>query len=236
MAIEKLSPENLSRQALEDGVRSVVTEFLAKCKHTAHIPYTASSAIFERECWVEAYRRGYDMVQLSKHLHVGILVSNAAYFYQSHEIKLYIAYYTALMLCVDDNFDSQSDGIIHFMESYQRGERHPSDVLNNIADLLAETSSFFDPVATNLIMCASFSFMNAMVIENITAGMTVFTSCISVTPVLIISRHHSSLRKANVTLIIYVSSLAFRRPTLPLSSARQSIRHNIFTPSLNSRI
>ncbi|KAF9449371.1 terpenoid synthase [Macrolepiota fuliginosa MF-IS2] len=111
------------------------------------------------------------MAHLTKHLHVGVLVSNAAYFYQSHELKLYIAYYTGLMLCVDDNFDYQADGIIHFMERYQRGERHPSDVLNNIADLLAETSTFFDPIATNLIMCASFSFMNAMVIEHLTAGM-----------------------------------------------------------------
>ncbi|KXN80727.1 Trichodiene synthase [Leucoagaricus sp. SymC.cos] len=173
MAIEQLSPQpqTLSRKALEDGVRTVVTEFLSKCKHSAHIPYTADAAIFERECCVEAYRRGYDMSYLTKHLHVGILVSNATYFYQSNELKLYIAYYTGLMLCVDDNFDYQADGIIHFMERYQRGEHHPSQVLQNIADLLAETSSFFDPVATNLIMCASFSFMNAMVIEHITAGM-----------------------------------------------------------------
>lgn len=173
MAIEKLSNKSLSQQSLEDGVRNVVAEFLSKCKHTAHIPSPPSAAIFERECYVEAYRRGYDMGQLTKHLHVGVLVSNAAYFYQSHELKLYIAYYTGLMLCVDDNFDYQADGIIYFMERYQRGERHPSDVLNNIADLLAETSTFFDPVATNLIMCASFSFMNAMVIEHMTAGMKV---------------------------------------------------------------
>lgn len=173
MAIEKLSNQSLSRQSLEDGVRSVIAEFLAKCKQTANVPYPADAAIFERECWVEAYRRGYDMSQLTKHLHVGVLVSNAAYFYQSHELKLYIAYYTGLMLCVDDNFDYQADGIIHFMERYQRGERHPSDVLNNIADLLADTANFFDPVATNLIMCASFSFMNAMVLEHLTAGMKV---------------------------------------------------------------
>ena len=172
MAIETLSAK-FTRQELEDSVRIVVTEFLSKCKHTACIPYSANAAIFERECWSEAYRRGYDMVQLSKHLHVGILVSNAAYFYQSDELKLYIAYFTALMLCVDDSYDLQPDGIIHFMERYQRGERHPTEVLNNIADLLAETSSFFDPVATNLIMCSSFSFMNAMVIEHITSGQKV---------------------------------------------------------------
>ncbi|KAJ3570608.1 hypothetical protein NP233_g4287 [Leucocoprinus birnbaumii] len=170
MAIGKKAYTPMPRKALEDGVRNVVTEFLAQCNHTARVPHNADAAIFERECWVEAYRRGYDMVQISKHLHVGILVSNAAYFYLSHELKLYIAYYTALMLCVDDNFDLQPDGIIHFMERYQRGERHPTEVLQNIADLLAETSSFYDPVATNIIMCASFSFMNAMVIEHITAG------------------------------------------------------------------
>jgi len=174
MAIETLPLRN-TRQELEDGVRATVAELLSKCKHTAHIPYSPDAAMFERDCWAEAYRRGYDIVQLTKHLHVGILVSNAAYFYQSNELKLYIAYFTALMLCVDDNYDLQSDGIIHFMERYQRGERHPTEVLNNIADLLADTSSFFNPVAANLIMCASFSFMNAMVVEHITYGQKVST-------------------------------------------------------------
>jgi hypothetical protein len=217
MAIGKIAYKQIPSKALEDGVRSVVTEFLAKCKHTAHIPHTANCAIFERECWVEAYRRGYDMDHVPKHLHVGILVSNAAYFYLSHELKLYIAYYTALMLAVDDNFDIMSDGIIHFMERYQRGERHPHLVLNNIADLLADTATFYDPVATNLIMCASFSFMNAMVIEHITAGMKVSRSLISAIQILISVWRDSSHRKPSGTHTTYVSSLAFPRPT-PLSS------------------
>nr|BDI63084.1 sesquiterpene synthase [Agaricus bisporus] len=169
-AIEQLSNQPLSHKALEDGVRDVISDFLLKTNQTPKAPEQPDALVFERECWAEADRRGYDMHYLSKHLPVGILVSNAAYFYQSFELRLYIAYYTGLLLCVDDNFDIQSDGIARFMERYQRGECHPTDVLNNLADLLAETSTFFDPVATNLIMCATFSFMNAMVIENITAG------------------------------------------------------------------
>lgn len=165
-----ISPQLIS---LKNGVRAVVTEFLSNCKHIKYIPDSANTAKFERECWAEAYRRGYDMVQLTRYLHVGILISSTAYSYQSHELRLYIAYYSAFLVCIDDNYDLQPDGIIHFMERYQRGERHPTEVLNNIADLLAETSSFFDPVATNLIMCSSFSFMNAMVIEHITSGQKV---------------------------------------------------------------
>jgi hypothetical protein len=173
MAIEHFSNQSLSRQALEDGVRDVINSFFLKTGQSPKAPHQPDALIFEKECWAEAYRRGYDMNLLSKHLHVGILVSNAAYFYLSFELRLYIAYYTGLMLCVDDHFDIQSDGIVHFMERYQRGERHPTDVLNNLADLLAETATLYDPVATNLIMCASFSFMNAMVLEHITAGMEV---------------------------------------------------------------
>lgn len=167
-----ISPQLIS---LKNGVRAVVTEFLSNCKHIKYIPDSANTAKFERECWAEAYRRGYDMVQLTRYLHVGILISSTAYSYQSHELRLYIAYYSAFLVCIDDNYDLQPDGIIHFMERYQRGERHPTEVLNNIADILADTSSFFDPVATNLIMCSSFSFMNAMVIEHIAAGQKVLS-------------------------------------------------------------
>ena len=175
MSIEDISSQSIPLQELKDGIRAIVTEFLSSCKHAEYIPCSANTGIFERKCWIEAYRRGYDMVQLTKYLHVGILISSAAYSYQSHEIKLYITYFTAFMAYVDDKYDLQSDGIIHFMERYQRGERHPTEVLNNIADLLAETSSFFGPVATNMIMCSSFSFMNAMVIEHIATGQKVLS-------------------------------------------------------------
>lgn len=235
MAIEQLSKQSLSRQALEDGVRDVISNFLLKTGQTPKAPNQPDAPIFERECWVEAYRRGYDMTHLSKHLHVGILVSNAAYFYQSFEIRLYIAYYTGLMLCIDDNFDIQSEGIARFMERYQRGERHPTDVLNNVADLLSETATFFDPVATNLIMCASFSFMNAMVIEHITAGMEVRYNFFFPSSTYL-RQYYSFLRQRNGTLIIYVCSLASLRPTLLLFFDHQSVLPSTFTPSQNSRI
>lgn len=234
MAIENILPRN-PRQELEDGVRTIVTEFLSKCKLTAYIPYSPDAAIFERECLAEAYRRGYDIVQLTKHLHVGILVSNAAYFYQSKELKLYIAYFTALMLCVDDNYDLQTDGIIHFMERYQRGERHPTQVLNNIADLLADTPSFFNPVATNLIMCSSFLFMNAMVIENITHGQKVSTSITLDIPICFVTLHHSYLQKPSDILTIYVAFLAFRKLMRYSSSVHPSILPSISGPFRNLR-
>ncbi|XP_006462246.1 hypothetical protein AGABI2DRAFT_119105 [Agaricus bisporus var. bisporus H97] len=174
-AVGQLSNQPLSREALENGVRDVISDFLLKTNQTPKAPGQPDAPVFERECWAEADRRGYDMHYLSKHLPVGILISNATFFYHSFELKLYVAYYSGILLCVDDNYDTQSrvDGIARFMERYQRGERHPTDILNNLADLLAETGTYFDPVATNLIMCATFSFMNAMVIENITAGMKI---------------------------------------------------------------
>ncbi|KAF7762321.1 hypothetical protein Agabi119p4_8914 [Agaricus bisporus var. burnettii] len=168
-----VSNQLLSRKALQDGVRDVINDFLLKTNQTPNAPERPDAPIFERECWAEAHRRGYDMHYLSKHLPVGIIICNAAYFHQSFEIKLYIAYLTGFLVCIDDGFEFQSDGIARFMERYQRGERHPTDILNNLADLLAETATFFDPIATNLIMCATFSFMNAMVIENITAGLKI---------------------------------------------------------------
>jgi len=234
MAIES-TPLRNTRQELQDGVRTIVTEFLSKCKLTSYIPYSPDAVIFEHECWAEAHRRGYDIVQLTKHLHVGILVSNAAYFYQSNEVKLYIAYFTALMLCVDDNYDLQSDGIIHFMERYQRGERHSTQVLNNIADLLAHTSSLFDPVATNLIMCSSFLFMNAMVIENITHGQKVSTSITLEILIFFMTLYHSYLQKPSDTLTIYVACPAFRKLIRYSSSVHQSILSSISRPFRNLR-
>ncbi|SJL14644.1 uncharacterized protein ARMOST_18109 [Armillaria ostoyae] len=144
-------------------IRSFLQQF-----DTTNLPSVKDAAL-EDLCLKEGERRGYALDVLGPALTVGLNIAAAAYHHLANDkVKVYIVFYTAFVTYHDDVYPDDPDalvGVPNFTKHFAASEKQSTKMLDDFANLLAETSQLFGQVSADFIVHAGLKFIAVLVLE-----------------------------------------------------------------------
>ncbi|KAK0232614.1 isoprenoid synthase domain-containing protein [Armillaria fumosa] len=159
LGLPNLSP----KQTTEDTIRSFLRRF-----DTTDLP-SVDDAALEDICIKEAERRGYAVDVLMPYLTVGLNITAAAYRHLANvKVKIYIVFFTAFATYFDDVYPDDPDalvGVPNFTKHFASSEKQPTKMLDDFANVLAETSELFGEVAADFIVQAGLRYITGLILE-----------------------------------------------------------------------
>ncbi|PBK64255.1 terpenoid synthase [Armillaria solidipes] len=151
------------KQTTEDTIKFFLSRF-----DTTNLP-SVDDAALEDLCIKEAKRRGYAVDVLMPYLTVGLNITAAAYHHLSNDsVKVYIVFFTAFATYFDDVYPDDPDalvGVPNFTKHFASSEKQPTKMLDDFANVLAETSQLFGEVAADFIVQAGLRYITALILE-----------------------------------------------------------------------
>ncbi|KAK0481281.1 isoprenoid synthase domain-containing protein [Armillaria novae-zelandiae] len=130
---------------------------------------SVNDAALEDLCVKEGERRGYDLDVLKPSLTVMLNITAAAYHHLSNvKVKVFIVFYTTFAAYLDDFYLDDPDtlvGVNNFTKHFSALEKHSTKMLDDLANLLAETSQLFGQVPTDFIVHMGLKFILGLVLE-----------------------------------------------------------------------
>ncbi|KAK0481283.1 isoprenoid synthase domain-containing protein, partial [Armillaria novae-zelandiae] len=145
----------------------IVRSFLHRFDTTG-LP-SVNDAVLKDLCVKEGERRGYDLDALRPAMTVGLNITAAAYHHLSNvKVKVFIVFYTTFVTYLDDVYPDDPDalvGVNNFTKHFSASEKHSNKMLDDLANLLAETSQLFGQVPADLIVHAGLKFILGLVLE-----------------------------------------------------------------------
>ncbi|KAK0245079.1 isoprenoid synthase domain-containing protein [Armillaria nabsnona] len=151
------------KQTTEDTIRSFLHRF-----DTTDLP-SVDDAALEDLCIKEAERRGYAVDLLMPYLTVGLNITASAYHHLSNvNVKVYIVFFTAFATYFDDVYPDDPDalvGVPNFTKHFASSEKQPTKMLDDFANVLAETSELFGEVAADFIVHAGLRYITGLILE-----------------------------------------------------------------------
>ncbi|KAK0245053.1 isoprenoid synthase domain-containing protein [Armillaria nabsnona] len=106
---------------------------------------------------------------LKPYLTIGINIAVSAFHHlDDAKVKMYIVFFNMFTIYLDDacpNDPDARDGIPNFTQHFMSSEKQPSKILNDVADLLNETSRYFGNVAAYFIVQSALKFITALILE-----------------------------------------------------------------------
>ncbi|PBK66736.1 terpenoid synthase [Armillaria solidipes] len=151
------------KRTTEDILRSFLSYF-----DTTDLPSVEDAAL-EDLCIKEAERRGYALDVLKPYLTVGLSITASAYHHLADDnVKVYIVFFTALATYFDDVYPDDPDtliGVPDFTKHFSSSEKQPTKMLDDFANVLAETSQLFGEVAADFIIQAGLRFITGLILE-----------------------------------------------------------------------
>ncbi|PBK94476.1 terpenoid synthase, partial [Armillaria gallica] len=144
-------------------IRSFLRQF-----DTTGLPSVEDAAL-EDLCVKEGERRGYALDALGPSLTVGLNMAAAAYHHLANvKVKIYIVFFTAFVAYLDDAYPDDPDtlaGVPNFTKRFASSEKQTTKMLDDLANLLAETSQLFGQVSADLIVHAGLKFVTGLILE-----------------------------------------------------------------------
>ncbi|KAK0506742.1 isoprenoid synthase domain-containing protein, partial [Armillaria luteobubalina] len=126
-------------------------------------------AALEDICIKEAERRGYAVDVLMPYLTVGLNITAPAYRHLANvKVKIYIVFFTAFATYFDDVYPDDPDalvGVPNFTKHFASSEKQPTKMLDDFANILAETSELFGEVAADFIVQAGLRYITGLILE-----------------------------------------------------------------------
>ncbi|KAK0506732.1 isoprenoid synthase domain-containing protein [Armillaria luteobubalina] len=120
-------------------------------------------------CLVEAERRGYSVEVLKPYLVLGLNITTAAYHYiDDTNVKMFISFFCMFLIYLDDVYPDDSEalgGVPDFTRRFTSSEKQPSKILNDLADLLTESSQYFGKVTADFIVHSALKFITGLILE-----------------------------------------------------------------------
>ncbi|SJL17573.1 uncharacterized protein ARMOST_21125 [Armillaria ostoyae] len=132
------------------------------------LPSVEDAALLDL-CIKEGECRGYALDVLGPSLTVGLNIAAAAYHHLANDkVKVYIVFYTAFMTYHDDAYPDDPNalvGVPNFTKHFAASEKQSTKMLNDLANLLAETSQLFGQVSADFIVHVGLKFIAVLVLE-----------------------------------------------------------------------
>ncbi|KAG7440250.1 terpenoid synthase [Guyanagaster necrorhizus] len=159
----KIRKPKSSAQDIGDTIRAFLQHF-----DTTDLPSIWESTL-EARCLVEAERRGYSIEVLRPYLTLGLNITVSAYHYiDDTNVKVFIAFFCMFLIYLDDVYPNDSDvlgGVPDFTRRFTSSEKQSSKILNDLADLLTESSQYFGRVTADFIVHSALKFITGLILE-----------------------------------------------------------------------
>lgn len=148
-------------------VRNIVRNFLSGCDIAYPTPPGHSG--FQADCISEGVRRGCitaDNDALKRFIPAGVAMACNAYHHQSHEIQMYICFYTAFLVYLDDVFEKDIDAVLPFNHRFITNQKQNDVLLDHFAQLLLDMPSVFGTAVANMMTTSTLNLVTALLIEH----------------------------------------------------------------------
>ncbi|KAK0438924.1 isoprenoid synthase domain-containing protein [Armillaria borealis] len=123
----------------------------------------------EALCLAEAERRGYSTDVLRPYLTLGLNITVSAYHYiDDDNVKVFIVFFCMFLIYLDDVYPDDSDalgGVPDFTKRFTSSKKQSSKILNDLADLLTESSQHFGKVTADFIVHSALKFITGLILE-----------------------------------------------------------------------
>ncbi|KAI3392956.1 hypothetical protein diail_4943 [Diaporthe ilicicola] len=153
--------------ATRSSVGAQVKAFLKGCGLS--YPQLRNHVEFEEECVLEAVRRGYmtdDNRALRPFLTWGAAMARNAYPHQSYEIQVFICFYTAFLLYMDDTFEGNVEPVRRFVQLFVTGQKQAVGLLDRYAEFLLDMPRIFGTVEANIMLASTIHLVTALLVEH----------------------------------------------------------------------
>lgn len=167
----------LARPQIQIAIKS----FLDRCGLV--LPTNNKHAKFTAHCISEAVSRGYITTQDNVFRHfipAGVCMARNAYCHQPAHVQLYICFYTAFLVYLDDMFGNDIDAVQQFNHRFITRQPQANDLLDHFADLLLEMPAIFGTIVANMMTTSTLNLVTALSIENEFEAVKVSLSPLSV--------------------------------------------------------
>lgn len=147
-------------------VRNCIKSFLEGCDLV--YPKTEAHLQFEADIVAESKRRGYitpENAKLRPFISTGVSMACNAYCHQSHEIQLFVCFYTAFLIYMDDSYETDIEHILPYNHNFITGEPHNDIILNYFRELMLEAPTLFGMAEANIIISATLNWITGLTIE-----------------------------------------------------------------------
>ncbi|KAK2589923.1 hypothetical protein QQS21_012395 [Conoideocrella luteorostrata] len=156
-----------SEKLANSHIRVSIARFLDLCglvypKSSSHLEFTA-------HCIQESMDRGYvtptnDSFKLF--IPAGVAMACTAYGHQPLNVQVFICFYTAFAIYVDDMSSKDIMAVEQFNHRFVTGQPQSLELLDHFAALLKLVPDVFSPIAANIITTSTLDFITAQLLEN----------------------------------------------------------------------
>jgi hypothetical protein len=152
----------------QKDIGDVLRSFLAKCGiEFVVVPY---DHIFHNLCYDNALENGYaeeTLAQLLPFLPGGVIMACTAYAHlPCQSTREFIAWYTTILIYLDDMFQERVEIVAEFNERFTRNEPQGNSVLDLFSSLLREMPSRFGRVQSNIMVTSTLNLVTALLLEH----------------------------------------------------------------------
>ncbi|KAG7088709.1 hypothetical protein E1B28_012679 [Marasmius oreades] len=163
---ENKTTESLSFTA-KSSLQRMVHELLGKCD------VTLDKLSFDQDLYDECKKIMASEYHLpsprypwfEKYLSVGVVIAFTSYAHLPRHHRVQIAVHTSFATALDDIFSHHHQRMESFNESFLKGVSQDDLILDGLAKALLNTSKYYSPIQSNLIVTSTLDFMTSLIME-----------------------------------------------------------------------
>jgi hypothetical protein len=133
-------------------------------------PFVAYDKAFHQACEDEALSLGWSpkcIEMVRPFLPGGVIMSITAYNHlTNHSTRIYIALYTAALICLDDTYQNNKQAIMTFNARFVNNAPEYDPALEGLSIILRQTTCHFDCIPSNIIVTATLNFVTGLSLEH----------------------------------------------------------------------
>lgn len=148
------------------NLRNLIKNFLKGCGLV--YPRTSSHSVFEADCIAEGARRGYITAEnktFKQFIPAGVAMACNAYHHQTRDIQVFICFYTAFLVYLDDVFENDIEAVRPFNYRFITRQKQNDDLLDHFSELVLEMPQLFGTTEANLMTTSTLNLVTALIIE-----------------------------------------------------------------------
>lgn len=162
-------------QVNPSDIRSILHDFLHRCG--MGYPITDAHTDFYDECVAISIARGYIKPEddsFRRFIPSGVHMACNAYAHiPDKSIRLYVCFYTAFLVYLDDMFENDIDAVKEFNNRFVAHKPQRHWILDHLAGFLLEMPKIFGDVVANMMTTSALNLITALLLEDELKGVPV---------------------------------------------------------------
>ncbi|KAG7100076.1 hypothetical protein E1B28_001859 [Marasmius oreades] len=162
----KVASEPLS-DTTKSFIKTLVQKLLGKSKTPFEKLPSIEGELYDdcKEVLNSKFHLPLSLPYMEKYLSVGVEFILACYSHLPKRNQVFVVIYTVLTLVLDDCFSQNNKQMEGFNERFAKGLPQGHPVLDALAQLLQDTSEYYNRVQANLIVTSTLDFVTSLIMD-----------------------------------------------------------------------